>query len=112
MFTCYRNNPVNKIDPDGYFLKDIWYTIGKAAYWLYYNVTKWHFEDREQGNGDHPSYTEVTSDGSLRLLPSRESIYHDNGIVHPKPCPEASKKLLPELSFLRKDVTFCQSCPT
>ena len=84
MFAYCGNNPANRIDSNGYFWQDVWYAIGDAAYWLYYNATKWHFEDREQRNGEHPSYIEVTSDGSWRLLPSGESIYHDNGIGNPE----------------------------
>ena len=79
MFAYCSNNPVNRIDPDGYFWQDVWSAIVDAAYWLYYNATKWHFEDREQLNGDHPTFEDVTKlDSGWRKLKPEESIYHDN----------------------------------
>ncbi|MGN0517631.1 MAG: hypothetical protein ACI4II_02775, partial [Acutalibacteraceae bacterium] len=61
------------------------YTVKGVAYTIYYNATKWHFEIREQKNGAHLTYEEVTAPNSgWALLPPEQSIYHDNGVGKPE----------------------------
>ena len=99
LFAYCSNNPVNRIDANGQDWKDIknWVsktwnkvkittkkavdTVKKKAYSMYFNATKWHFEDREKKNGMHPSYSDVNMKNSgWNLLSKKQSIYHDNGI--------------------------------
>ena len=88
MFAYCGNNPVNLIDDKGKFwtkIKKMGSKIIDTAYSVYYNVTEWHFEDREKLNGKHPTYEEViTKDSGWVLLPPEQSIYHDNGIGKPE----------------------------
>lgn len=97
---CF-NNPISYTDSEGNWpsLSEIYEqfkaaessvdefveNIKEIAYSAYYNATKWHFEDREENNGTHPSYSEVNEiDSGWYLLPESQSIYHDNGIGTPE----------------------------
>ncbi len=52
---------------------------------IYIAITRFHFEKRDQLNGEHPSYEEVTSrDTDWILLSEKMSIYHDNGRGRPE----------------------------
>ena len=109
MFTYCGNNPVNRTDCSGHAWYDnVWNwitstaddvkdwvedkveSVGEWAYQLYYNATKWHFEDRIDANGEHPAYSQVESDEEWSLLPRDQSLYHIDDVgkdelkfVHP-----------------------------
>ena len=109
MFTYCGNNPVNRTDCSGHAWYDnVWNwitstaddvkdwvedkveSVGEWAYQLYYNATKWHFEDRIDANGEHPAYSQVESDKEWSLLPRDQSLYHIDDVgkdelkfVHP-----------------------------
>ena len=103
LFAYCGNNPVSRIDSNGHSWKDIanWFsstwnkikktaeeivnTVNKKVYSVYYEATKWHFEDREKKNGKHPTYSEVNQrDSEWNLLPESRSVYHDNGVGKPE----------------------------
>ncbi len=99
MFAYCLNNPVNGRDPSGYCsdwikkqwekiqnsAKEVWDQVTDITYDAYYSITEWHFEGREQKNGVHPTYEEVSAPGSgWTLLPPEMSIYHDNHRGNPE----------------------------
>jgi hypothetical protein len=109
MFAYCGNNPVNRADFSGHawydavwdwvtsnadgvknWVEDVVEDLADAAYQVYYDATKWHFEDRIAANGEHPSYEQVKNDENWRLLHKDESVFHMDGVgkdelkyVHP-----------------------------
>ena len=94
LFAYCFNNPVNYSDSQGNWptreaIKNTWSKgkakAGELLYDAYYNLTKWHFEDRIEANGKHPSYDEVTGDESEWIeLPESESLYHIDDVGSPE----------------------------
>ena len=88
LFAYCFNDPINMTDSAGNWPK--WVekaaqSVKDFAYSIYYNATKWHFEGREERNGEHPTYQEVkVEDSGWTELPENQSIYHDNGIGNPE----------------------------
>lgn len=88
LFVYCFNDPVNMTDGEGTWSEkneEVFGAIGEfvkdVAYSVYYHATAWHFEKREEKNGEHPTYEEVKADNSgWILLPGNQSIYHDNGV--------------------------------
>jgi len=93
-------NPVSFVDPFGlaagdgkeYNFENIGDEIQKhikdileKIYLIYSILTELHFEQRENLNGIHPTFDEVSADDSgwIELSPE-ESIYHDNGVGAPE----------------------------
>ena len=94
MFAYCGNNPVNRIDSIGYAWQDVkdWFAktwgnfketvrdrvedVEEKAYSIYYNATKFHFEDRIAANGKHPTYNEVANNDEWQLLPESQAKYH------------------------------------
>ena len=50
--------------------------VKNCGYSLYYNATRFHFEDRIVANGQHATYDAVKENSEWRLLPREESLYH------------------------------------
>ena len=91
LFVYCFNNPANMTDSEGNWGESIKEWLIDKANTLYYNATKWHFEDRIEANGEHPTHEEVNETNSdWRLLPKSESLYHIDDVgkdelkyVHP-----------------------------
>ena len=93
VFVYCGNDPINKIDPDGHSWKDIkswieekWNSVKntvkkiiKPIYDVYYNATKWHFEERIKKNQNIPSYAVVNKNKTKwKKLSWYESIFHND----------------------------------
>lgn len=72
------------------YVEEVIDRVSNVAYQIYYDATKWHFEDRIAANGEHPTYDEVKNDTEWTLLPRSQSLYHIDDVgkdelkyVHP-----------------------------
>ena len=98
LFAYCGNNPVNRIDSEGYMWKSVkkWIsntwnnvkktanqfinTVKKKAYTAYNKVIKKHYEERTEKNGTHPTYEDVVSNSNWTKVSEDQTKYHDNGI--------------------------------
>ena len=61
--------------------EDITNNLQETAYSVYYNATKWHFEDRIEKNGEHPTIEQVRlNDSGWDKAESWASVYHQDEI--------------------------------
>ena len=90
---CF-NNPMNMEDETGCWPEGFDYIKMASPIALYIDgvnyacseeMMEWHFEERIEKNGVHPSYEEVMARKDVwRLLPASQSVFHDNGIGKPE----------------------------